>query len=245
MSSTGRLSAGSAPAAPAGSPVGGGPPAVVLFDVNETLSDVSELGERFVDVGLEAEVAETWFASLLRDGFALSTVGAPAPFAELAEQTLRAVLSDKPVHRGPDAGVAHVLSAFDAFEVHGDVAAGIEALGTAGRRLAALSNASAETTAKLLAREGLTGLFEHLLSVEDAGAWKPAPAAYEYAARVCGVAPSEMLLVSVHPWDVDGAARAGLRTAWVDRTGSHYPTVFTAPDLRVTGIEDLAAQLAG
>lgn len=218
-------------------------PAVVLFDVNQTLSDVSELGERFVDVGLEAELAETWFAALLRDGFALSSVGAPAPFAELAEQTLRALLSDKPVHRGPDAGVSHVLAAFDAFEVHGDVAGGIEALVAAGPRLAALSNASVETTAKLLARAGLAEPFEHLLSVADAGAWKPARDAYVYAANVCAVAPADMLLVSVHPWDVDGAARAGLRTAWVDRTGAHYPTVFTEPDLRVTGIEDLAAQL--
>lgn len=241
MSSTGRPGTGrAAPSSHAGSP-----PAVVVFDVEQTLSDVSELGERFVDVGLAAELAETWFAALLRDGFALSTVGAPAPFAELAEQTLRALLSDKPVHSGPDAGVAHVLAALDAFEVHGDVAAGIGSLVAAGPRLAALSNAATETTAKLLARAGLTGPFEHVLSVEDAGAWKPAPAAYEYAARVCAVTPSEMLLVSVHPWDIDGAARAGLRTAWVDRTGSHYPTVFTAPEMRVTGIEDLATRLAG
>jgi 2-haloacid dehalogenase len=82
------------------------------------------------------------------------------------------------------------------------------------------------------------------LSVEDAGAWKPARSAYEYAARTCGTDLAEMLLVAVHPWDIDGAARAGLSTAWIDRAGTPYPDSFTAPTLRATGITDLADQLS-
>jgi 2-haloacid dehalogenase len=51
------------------------------------------------------------------------------------------------------------------------------------------------------------------------------------------------MLVAVHPWDVDGAARAGLRTAWIDRGGSRYPTHLLAPELTATSITDLARQL--
>ena len=47
-------------------------PAVLLFDVNETLSNMSPMASRFVDVGAPAHLAATWFASLLRDGFALT-----------------------------------------------------------------------------------------------------------------------------------------------------------------------------
>lgn len=54
----------------------GGPrrPTLLVFDVNETLSDMSPMGQRFEDVGAPAHLAKTWFAVLLRDGFALTAV---------------------------------------------------------------------------------------------------------------------------------------------------------------------------
>jgi len=45
-------------------------PEVVVFDVNETLSDMSPIAERFTDIGAPAHLAKLWFATLLRDGFA-------------------------------------------------------------------------------------------------------------------------------------------------------------------------------
>ncbi len=42
----------------------------MLFDVNETLSDMSPMGQRFEDVGALARLEKTWFPELLRDGFA-------------------------------------------------------------------------------------------------------------------------------------------------------------------------------
>ena len=56
-------------------------PAVILFDVTATLSDMSPIARRFVDVGAPAHLAATWFAALLRDGFALTAAGSTAPFA--------------------------------------------------------------------------------------------------------------------------------------------------------------------
>jgi len=53
-----------------------------------------------------------------------------------------------------------------------------------------------------------------------------------------------MLMVAVHPWDVDGAAHAGMRTAWVDRSGGHYPSYAAEPDHTVRSLEDLAGALS-
>jgi len=39
---------------------------------------------------------------------------------------------------------------------------------------------------------------EQLLSVEQAGAWKPARAAYEYAAEACGVRTHERVTITRH-----------------------------------------------
>ena len=73
---------------------------------------------------------------------------------------------------------------------------------------------------------------ERVLSVDDAGRWKPHGAAYAWALAQCGVEQQRAALVAVHPWDVDGAQRAGLTGGWVDRQGRSYPGVFRAPDVR-------------
>jgi 2-haloacid dehalogenase len=96
---------------------------------------------------------------------------------------------------------------------------------------------------QLLSAAGVLDRFERLMSVADAGAWKPAATAYEYAAKTCGVEPADMLMVAVHPWDIDGARRVGLRTAWVNRTGATYPAMFLEPDHTVAGMEELAELL--
>ena len=59
----------------------------------------------------------------------------------------------------------------------------------------------------------------------------------------CEVDNDEAMLVAVHPWDIDGASRAGLATAWVNRTGGPYPEYFRAPDLMAVSLTDLAHQL--
>lgn len=221
----------------------GDAPAVIVFDVNETLSDMAPMAARFADLGADPGLAALWFAGVLRDGFALTAVGAARPFAEIAAGGLRAMLDPAVLDRPPDDAVAHVLEGFSGLPVHPDVPPGVAALAAAGYRLVTLSNGAATVAERLLAGAGLRDRFADCLSVDDAGAWKPAAAAYHHAASRSGVAPGDMLLVAVHPWDIDGAARAGLRTAWIDRAGRPYPSHLTAPVLRATGIDDLARRL--
>lgn len=202
---------------------------VVVFDVNETLSDMGPMGGRFVEVGAPEHLAAQWFAGVLRDGFALAAAGGQQPFAVLADEGLRGLFAGLPLNRSVDDAVAHVLAEFSALDLHPDVAAGVRALRGRGLRLVTLTNGAAQVADRLLADAGLRGEFERLLSVEDAGAWKPNPAAYAYAASRCGVDPTQMLLVAVHPWDIDGAARAGMATGWVNRSDGSYPGYFRDP----------------
>jgi 2-haloacid dehalogenase len=220
-----------------------GRPAVILFDVNETLSDMSPMGRRFEEVGAPAHLAKTWFAGLLRDGFALTAAGASEPFARLAAESLRVTLDGISLNRGAGDAVEHVMDGFAGLDVHPDVPDGVRALQDLGVRLVTLSNGSASVAEALFDRAGIRSHFEALLSVEDAGVWKPATAAYAYALDTCGVDPSEAMLVAVHPWDVDGASRAGLATAWVNRAGGPYPAYFRAPDVTTRSLTDLADQL--
>ncbi|MCA1712928.1 MAG: haloacid dehalogenase type II [Actinobacteria bacterium] len=220
-------------------------PTVVVFDVNETLSDLSPMAERFAQVGAPASMAKLWFASLLRDGFALTAAGASRPFAEVGEGALRTLLAQVQLDRDVDDAVTHVMSGFSTLSVHPDVPEGVRALQTAGLRLVTLTNGATAVGEQLLERAGVVDAFETLLSVEAAGAWKPSPIAYAYAVQRCGVPAEEMLLVAVHPWDIDGAARAGLTTAWLSRDGGDYPDHFRPPTYTISALPELARQMPG
>lgn len=218
-------------------------PSVIVFDVNETLSDMAPLAGRFADVGAPELLAQVWFASLLRDGFALTAAGGKEAFGRLADGALRAVLAGVHLNRPADDAVAHVLAGFAELGVHPDVPDGVRLLRQHGLRLVTLTNGSASVADRLLTEAGIRGEFEQLLSVDDADAWKPAPAAYAHAARACSVGLEQMLLVAVHPWDIHGAHQAGMRTGWITRQQAPYPAYFSAPDLRAPGLDGLAQQI--
>ena len=56
-----------------------------------------------------------------------------------------------------------------------------------------------------------------ILSADLFGAYKPARAVYQGAARLLGLAPEQVLMVAAHGNDLLGARAAGLRTAFVPR----------------------------
>ena len=214
-------------------------PSVVVFDVNETMSDMSPMAARFIDVGAPASMAQLWFASVLRDGFALSVTGSARSFVEIGEETLRVLLPPAQPNRPVDDAVAHIVAGFAELMVHPDIAPGVHRLHEDGLRLVTLSNGARDVAEKLVADADIADCFEHLLSVEDVGVWKPDRRAYEHAATTCDVPLEEMLLVAVHPWDLDGAAKAGMQTAWLNRSEAHYPAVFTPPTHTIGSLEEL------
>ncbi len=218
---------------------------VLVFDVNETLSDLTPLRVRFEDVGAPADLMPTWFAGILRDGFALTAAGAYADFAAVALDGLRTLLPGVEGWAGDvEAAARHVVDGFAYLEVHPDVADGVQKLSEAGFRLVTMTNGSATLTQRLLAKAGLVDSFEALLDVSGPRCWKPAPAAYRYAAEQVGVRPEQALLIAVHPWDVDGALRAGLGGVWLRRGATVYPQTMSQPTHSVQDLRELADVLA-
>ncbi|QXJ21296.1 haloacid dehalogenase type II [Actinomadura graeca] len=110
--------------------------------------------------------------------------------------------------------------------------------------VAALSNGGFALMTHLIKAAGLP--FDCVLSAELARAYKPAPEAYLTAARLLDVAPSQILMVACHTWDIDGARAAGLATAFLERPLEKGPAreadraSATTSDLTVTGFPQLA-----
>ena len=91
--------------------------------------------------------------------------------------------------------------------------------------LATLSNGNVALLVNMAKHAGLP--WDVVLSAEIARHYKPDPEAYLSVPRLLGIEPGEVLMVAAHKDDLDGAARAGLRTAFVAR-----PLEFGDPALK-------------
>ncbi|MGH3341533.1 MAG: hypothetical protein ACRDPK_01375 [Carbonactinosporaceae bacterium] len=49
--------------------------------------------------------------------------------------------------------------------------------------------------------------------------------------------------MAVHPWDTDGAKRAGLVSAWINRRGVPYLAIFKSPDVSGPDLPSVAESL--
>jgi 2-haloacid dehalogenase len=214
---------------------------LVVLDVNETLFPLRPVATRMAEVGLDGQF-ELWFTRILRDGFAAAAAGGFAGFRDLASHHLRVLLRRHGMD-ATDAAVSHVLTGFDEVQPHADVTAGLDTLRNAGIPAVALTNGSGELTRAFLDRGGLTDLIAGVHDVSEVGRWKPAPEPYRFVLQQRAVAPAAAAMVAAHPWDLFGAASAGLVTAWVDRDGAGYPEVFGTPDLSAARFDDLVERL--
>lgn len=229
-------------AANAGDRQAAGRPAVVAFDIIETVFSLESLRGRLGAEGAAGDVLELWFARALRDAFAMAATGRFAPFREV----LKAALADTLEERGtplPEAPLARILDGFAALDPHEDAGAAFRHLHGDGIRILALSNGAASTTDKLLERAGLKPLVERTISVEEVGLGKPRVEVYRHAAKAAGVPPGQLALVAAHPWDVHGARCAGLIGAFVAR-GRTFPPFLAAPDIAAPSLLEVARQLA-
>jgi 2-haloacid dehalogenase len=206
-------------------------PAVVAFDVNETLLDLAPVRAALVEAGEADSLLRAVFARTLLTGFAATVVGDWCSFRE----AFGAALEQETAL--PERARADVLDAFAELSPHPDVEPALRRLTEAGVRVVTLTHGSPGVAEAGLARGGITPLVEATLSSESIRAWKPAREVYLWAAGRSGVAPERLALVAAHGWDVLGAQRAGLTGAWFPRSERVYPSVYAAPHVRA---EDLA-----
>lgn len=105
--------------------------------------------------------------------------------------------------------------------------------------LGALSNGNAD-----IKRVGLDHLFDFAINAVDAGAPKPEPAMFESACCYLGLEPQQIVHVGDDPeLDVQGAARAGLRTVWVNRKGQQWEYGGARADAEIATLADLPGVL--
>ena len=141
------------------------------------------------------------------------------------------------------AAVAQFMAVYDHLQPYPDAVAGLRRLADSQRyRLVALSNGEQSYLEKL-ARDNIGIPFSHIISVENAGVFKPHPAVYRTAARILEQEPAEIMMVAAHSFDITGARACGFRAAYVNRYGLPNEESPYQPDFTVADFHQLADRL--
>jgi 2-haloacid dehalogenase len=123
-----------------------------------------------------------------------------------------------------------------------DVVAALHTLRAAGYRLAILSNGDRDMLEAAKPHIGFA--FDRVISVQEAGAFKPHWRTYAKAEQIIGEDRSAILFVANHAFDCIGAKSFGMRTAFVDRRRRPFGETPHRPDLVVADFAELAATMA-
>jgi 2-haloacid dehalogenase len=215
---------------------------VIVFDVNETLLDLRALDPHFQRIFGDAKVRGEWFQTMLQSALLATITGPYRPFGDHFKAALAIVAERRGLRVSPEDERA-ILVGVRELPAHADARPALERLRSAGFRLAALTNSTIEVEEAQLRNAGLSDLFEKALSADTAKRLKPAPEAYQTAARDLGIAVSEMRMVAAHVWDVQGALRAGCAAAFVERPGAVWNPLLGRPDIVGADLGEVAARV--
>jgi 2-haloacid dehalogenase len=211
----------------------------VLFDVNGTLLDPRALTASWdgAPSGLGLSLLDQTVAQAMVDTMT-------GEFREFSEY-MRAALAHRAHLAGlGDDAVQAGLRAAAALPPYPDAADALARLTVAGHTLSALTNSPADGARSALREAGLLEHFHAVISVEAVGAYKPDPRVYAHALEVVGTPAGETWFVAGHWWDVAGAKRAGLRTAWIGRDEGVLLDTVPGPDVRAADLKEAAEAIA-
>jgi 2-haloacid dehalogenase len=220
---------------------------VLAFDLYGTLVDPiaisSELG-RILGGSDGREAATLWRQKQLEYSFRLTAMSRYEDFRWVTSRALDFALASVGV-RLPDEQARRLVELYDHLRPFPDAVPALRALASMGFELAVFSNGTPAMIGNCLENSGLAGFFGQRISVDEVRAFKPSPAAYRHAAERLSRPAGQVRLVTSNAFDSVGASAAGMRTAWVNRSGAPFDTIGQPPDLTVPALDRLPAELAG
>jgi 2-haloacid dehalogenase len=213
----------------------------VVFDAYGTLFDVqspvnklsSEIGDKAVSLGAlwrQKQLEYTWLRSLM---------GTHADFWVVTREALDFALAELGIS---ETGLAdELMTLYLKLDAFPEVVEAMTALRQRGKRLAILSNGSPSMLDAVVRHAGLDKVFEHVLSVEEVGIYKPSRRVYRLAMQKFHIqdAPS-ICFVSANTWDAQAAAQFGFQVVRIARTPKRDDNLPGKVARMIAGLGELA-----
>ncbi|MFW6317355.1 MAG: haloacid dehalogenase type II [Halorubrum sp.] len=222
---------------------------VVAFDLWDTLLDrestlIPALDALLDDYGSDYDpeiLLRRYLAMHFRDSMIDSLISGPhTPFKEISRRALAYRLEQIGLDV-PDEEVRAVVRQWKTLRPYPEVDAALDRLSEA-YKLVGLSNGDPDMLGAV--RPNFETDLDGVVSVADAGAYKPHRASYDLTCEAFDVAPHEVVFATAHTFDLVGAKAVGMRGAFLNRHGNPYGGWNHRPDLTVADTEALADALA-
>lgn len=215
---------------------------VILFDVNETLLDMTPLKNNINTLLEEPLAFKIWFGMVLHYSLVDNCTSQYHDFSAIAVAMLKmsATSLNKTITEDE---IKNTLSAIKNLKAYPDVAKGLKLLKDNGFRLATLTNSPENVLKEQLMNSNLTDSFELTLSIDTIKKYKPDPKTYEWAATKLGIEPQNIIMIATHGWDLTGAMIAGLQTGFVAREGQSLYSLSNNPTYEAKDIYEMALVL--
>ncbi|WP_224483435.1 haloacid dehalogenase type II [Robertkochia aurantiaca] len=217
-------------------------PELIIFDINETLLDMEPLKKAIEDELGTERASELWFLNLLKYAMIESLTGSYVSFDELGAAVLK-MLADRFGKSLTDKRSEEIMNMITSLPAHDDVADTLQTLRKEGYKLVALTNGSEVTLKKQLKNADLLNLFDSYYSVESVQKYKPHPDTYHYVLSAMQTDPEKSMMVAAHAWDIYGAQKSGLQTAFIKRPGNALYPLQNKPQWVVKDLKEFKDQL--
>ena len=220
------------------------PPAVLVFDVAESLLDLDVLRPLFQRVFGNGAIVDEWFGQTILYSESATLTNTFASFGQLGAGVLRMLgrIHDVSIS---EADVAELSKGLASLPPHPDVPDTLRTLKAAGYRLVTLTDSPVTPGRGPLRTAGLADLFEQQFTAETVRRYKPARETYQMVADAMGTRLSELCMIASHPWDLIGARTAGCSAALIERAGVAPLLVsgLSQPQIIAPTLTEIAAQL--
>jgi 2-haloacid dehalogenase len=219
-------------------------PQVLIFDVNESMLDLSGMASEINKSFHDESAFQRWFSLMLQYSLVDNVTGRYHNFGKIGDAAMRmtAQLLGKEIS---DDERRRLLKLILVAPPHPDVVEGLTQLKKAGYRMVTLTNSTQNVVTQQLEHAGLAKYFETSISIDDVQAYKPQLDAYKLALRRVNVKAGQAMLIAAHGWDVAGAAAAGLQTAFIARKGHVLYPLAPEPTIKGDTLIEIARQLTG
>lgn len=221
-------------------------PKLVTFDVYMALLDIEGslvpiVADRLnMPVDKATNFVRTWRAKQMERAATSNSLGKErTSFRDATGMALDYVAGRSSVDMLPETREA-LIKAWDELNPWPEANEAVGAVKAKGFMTAILSNGD-QAMLEAVARNFSSG-FDHILSSETAGKYKPHPAVYDLPSTVLGIEKKDVLHIAGSPNDVLGCIAAGVACVWSNRHGDilldpAYPATAVLSDL--SGVPDL------
>lgn len=202
----------------------------VVFDAYGTLFDVHSvvsLAEQLFP-GRGDALSQLWRQKQLEYSWLRAMSGRYKPFWGITRDALRHAAEHLTLPLTADSE-QRLMNQYASLSAFPENLATLKALKAVGLSLGILSNGNPEMIEVSVRSAGMSGLFDQMLSAQQAGTFKTMEPVYALVPRAFDCRPREILFVSSNCWDAIGARWFGFTSFWINRSGAPLDRLDTEP----------------